>query len=201
MNQNEQISVSIIADNRMLCEKFGAVFGKRIFKAEKNQVKLDYLEHKHKIEESHGITTNRPIFRYSIIPIDITKIELSRDLDESIEVVINRGLVGADGKSIEVHCPLDNPILTHKVTSEVVIDALNGKTSSPTFFASSEALEAEINRQNEKERGRVAALIEDLKKQQSAIETTMNANTNMVSDYRRQLNVEATKDIHVTIEA
>jgi len=197
----EQINVSVIADNRMLCEKFGAVFGKRIFKAEKYNVKLDYFEHKRKVEENKGITTNRPVVRYAIVPIDITKLELLKDLDGSVEVVINKDLVGVDGKSIEVHCPLDNPILTKKVTTESLLEALNSGSKSPIFFSSSEALESEINRQNEKERGRVTALKEDLERQLSVLDQTINANSNLVSEYRRQLTIEDHKDIHVTIEA
>lgn len=197
----EQINVSVIAENRMLCEKFGAVFGKRIFKAERYNIKLDYHEHKRKMEENNGLTTNRPVVRYVIVPIDITKIELQKDLDGSIEVVINKDLAGADGKSIEVHCPLDNPILTKKVTTETLLDALNSSCKTPIYFSSSENLEAEINRQNEKERGRLQALKEDLERQLSTIEQTINANSTLVTTYRRELSVEDHKDIHISIEA
>jgi hypothetical protein len=138
-----------------------------------------------------------------VVPIDITSVEIEKDVDGSYEIVLNKGLMSAENQSIEVHCPLDNPILTRKVTTEVLADALNDKTKSNTFFSSAEGVSAEINRLNEKEKGRGEALVESLKRQIGVIEQTMTANSNLVNEYHRQLATGDTdqKDIHITIEA
>lgn len=199
----QQINVSVIADKRILMEKFGVLFGKRIFKVAKANTQLDYFEHKRRIEECNGITTNRPIVRYMVVPIDITSVEVEKDIDGGYEIVLNKGLTSVDNQPIEVHCPLDNPILTRKVTTDVLADALNDKTKSNTFFSSAEGVSAEINRLNEKERGRVQALRESLDRQANMIEQTMTANSNLVNEYHRQLATGDTdqKDVHITIEA
>lgn len=198
----KQINVSVIADKRILMEKFGVLFGKRIFKVAKANVQLDYFAHKAKIEECNGITTNRPIVRYMVVPIDITSVEVEKDIDGGYEIVLNKGLSNIEDQSIEVHCPLDNPILTRKVTTDVLADALNDKTKSNTFFSSAEGVKDEINRLNEKEAGRARALKESLERQINAIETTMTANNNLVTEYGRQLSTDdGNKDIHITIEA
>lgn len=199
---NKQINVSIIADKRILMEKFGVLFGKRIFKVAKANVQLDYFAHKTKIEECNGITTNRPIVRYMVVPIDITSLEVERDIDGGYEIVLNKGLSNLEDQSIEVHCPLDNPILTRKVTTDILAEALNDKNKSNTFFSSAEGVKDEINRLNEKEAGRARALRESLDRQIGLIESTMTANNNLVSEYSRQLAIgDDKKDIHVTIEA
>lgn len=199
----QQINISVIADKRILMEKFGVLFGKRIFKVAKANTQLDYFEQKRKIEECNGVTTNRPIVRYMVVPIDITSVEVEKDIDGGYEIVLNKGLTSVDNQSIEVHCPLDNPILTRKVTTDVLADALNDKTKSNTFFSSAEGVSAEINRLNEKEHGRGEALVESLKRQIGVIEQTITANNNLVSEYHRQLATGDTdqKDVHITIEA
>lgn len=199
---NKQINVSVIADKRLLMEKFGVLFGKRIFKVAKANVQLDYFAQKQKIEECNGITTNRPIVRYMVVPIDITSVEVEKDIDGGYEVILNKGLSNLEDQSIEVHCPLDNPILTHKVTTDILAEALNDKNKSNTFFSSAEGVKDEINRLNEKEAGRARALKESLERQIGTIEQTMNANNNLVSEYGRQLSLgDGDKDVHITIEA
>lgn len=199
----KQINVAIIADKRLLLEKFGVLLGKRIFKVAKANTQLDYFEQKAKIEECNGITTSRPIVRYMVVPVDITSIQIEKDVDGSYEVVLNKGLTTADDVSIEVHCPLDNPVLTRKVSTDVLAAALNDSTKKNTYFSSAEGVSMEINRLNEKEAGRVAALKASIEKQLEIINRTMSANNDLVADYRRQLSHgdNDSKDIHISIEA
>lgn len=198
----EQINVSIIADKRQLLEKFGVLLGKRIFKVSKANCKLDYFEHKRKIEEVNGITTNRPVVRYMVVPIDITSVEIDKDIDGGYEIILNRGLTDINGVKIEVNCPIDNPILTRKVTTDVLAEALNDKNKTNIFFSSADAVNSEINRLNEKEEGRIKALLEDLGKQKALIEQTITANNNLVSEYGRQLSLgDRDAEVNISIEA
>lgn len=198
----EQINVSIIADKRQLLEKFGVLLGKRIFRVAKANCKLDYFEHKRKIEDMNGITTSRPIVRYMVVPIDITSVEVDKDIDGGYEVILNRDLKTADNVSIQVNCPIDNPILTRKVTTDVLAEALNNKDKTNIFFSSAEAVNAEINRLNEKEKGRAKALADDILAQIGNIDQTITLNNNLVSEYGRQLSLgDRDAELNISIEA
>lgn len=194
MENNVNISVSVVEDNRPSIANFGGLFGHRIFRAEKVACDLNFNEKLREARENNGITTSRSPMRYKVVNIDITSLKLDKDIDGSHVIVINEGRVDAAGNSVEVRCPIDNEKFTKDVTTENITEALNKKGY---FFASGKKLVENLNPANQNEINRIDALLEALKKQREMIARTMEANTESVSAYYRQL--DGKKEVKVTI--
>ena len=186
-NNNVNINVRLVEDNRVNISSFGSLYGKRIFKAVKLSCDLDFQKRLRDANENNGLVTNRAPQRYKIVPIDIVGLDLDKDVDGTNVVVINKGRKDEAGESIEFRCPIDNEKFTKDVTTETVTDALNKKDFMTTYFANAKKLAEALNPANATEMNRIDALIRDLEKQRKMIQDTFDKNISGVNDYYRQL--------------
>lgn len=200
--EGKTISISVVEANRPSLTQFGGLFGKRIFKAAKTACITDFASQLEQANNNRGLFVNRNINRYRVVAIDITKIELSKGIEENeYEVVINRDLVDASGASIEVRCPIDDSHFTKKVTEEVLVEALkHDKTSSDVFFSSGKELARFMNAENAKEAARVNKLRADLEKIAQMLDRTSEKNTDYTESYYNQLDGKGKVSAHVHIE-
>lgn len=197
-NNNVNINVRLVEDNRVNISSFGSLYGKRIFKAVKLSCDLDFQKRLRDANENNGLVTNRAPQRYKIVPIDIVGLDLDKDVDGTNVVVINKGRKDEAGESIEVRCPIDNEKFTKDVTTETVTDALNKKDFMTTYFANAKKLAEALNPANATEMNRIDALIRDLEKQRKMIQDTFDKNISGVSDYYRQLD-QKKGEVHVNV--
>lgn len=197
-NNNVNINVRLVEDNRVNISSFGSLYGKRIFKAVKLSCDLDFQKRLRDANENNGLVTNRAPQRYKIVPIDIVGLDLDKDVDGTNVVVINKGRKDEAGESIEVRCPIDNDKFTKDVTTETVTDALNKKDFMTTYFANAKKLAEALNPANATEMNRIDALIRDLEKQRKMIQDTFDKNISGVNDYYRQLD-QKKSEVHVNV--
>ena len=197
-NNNVNINVRLVEDNRVNISSFGSLYGKRIFKAVKLSCDLDFQKRLRDANENNGLVTNRAPQRYKIVPIDIVGLDLDKDVDGTNVVVINKGRKDEAGESIEVRCPIDNDKFTKDVTTETVTDALNKKDFMTTYFANAKKLAEALNPVNATEMNRIDALIRDLEKQRKMIQDTFDKNISGVNDYYRQLD-QKKSEVHVNV--
>lgn len=197
-NNNVNINVRLVEDNRVNISSFGSLYGKRIFKAVKLSCDLDFQKRLRDANENNGLVTNRAPQRYKIVPIDIVGLDLDKDVDGTNVVVINKGRKDEAGESIEVRCPIDNDKFTKDVTTETVTDALNKKDFTTTYFANAKKLAEALNPANATEMNRIDALIRDLEKQRKMIQDTFDKNISGVNDYYRQLD-QKKSEVHVNV--
>lgn len=197
-NNNVNINVRLVEDNRVNISSFGSLYGKRIFKAVKLSCDLDFQKRLRDANENNGLVTNRAPQRYKIVPIDIVGLDLDKDVDGTNVVVINKGRKDEAGESIEVRCPIDNEKFTKDVTTETVTDALNKKDFTTTYFANAKKLAEALNPANATEMNRIDALIRDLEKQRKMIQDTFDKNISGVNDYYRQLD-QKKSEVHVNV--
>lgn len=200
-NNNVNINVRLVEDNRVNISSFGSLYGKRIFKAVKLSCDLDFQKRLRDANENNGLVTNRAPMRYKIVPIDIVGLDLDKDVDGTNVVVINKGRKDEAGESIEVRCPIDNEKFTKDVTTETVTDALNKKDFMTTYFANAKKLAEALNPANATEMNRIDALIRDLEKQRKMIQDTFDKNISGVNDYYRQLDQKKSEvRVNVTVD-
>ena len=200
-NNNVNINVRLVEDNRVNISSFGSIYGKRIFKAVKLSCDLDFQKRLRDANENNGLVTNRAPQRYKIVPIDIVGLDLDKDVDGTNVVVINKGRKDEAGESIEVRCPIDNDKFTKDVTTETVTDALNKKDFMTTYFANAKKLADALNPANATEMNRIDALIRDLEKQRKMIQDTFDKNISGVNDYYRQLDQKKSEvRVNVTVD-
>lgn len=200
-NNNVNINVRLVEDNRVNISSFGSLYGKRIFKAVKLSCDLDFQKRLRDANENNGLVTNRAPQRYKIVPIDIVGLDLDKDVDGTNVVVINKGRKDEAGESIEVRCPIDNDKFTKDVTTETVTDALNKKDFTTTYFANAKKLAEALNPANATEMNRIDALIRDLEKQRKMIQDTFDKNISGVNDYYRQLDQKKSEvRVNVTVD-
>ena len=197
-NNNVNINVRLVEDNRVNISSFGSLYGKRIFKAVKLSCDLDFQKRLRDANENNGLVTNRAPQRYKIVPIDIVGLDLDKDVDGTNVVVINKGRKDEAGESIEVRCPIDNDKFTKDVTTETVTDALNKKDFMTTYFANAKKLAEALNPANATEMNRIDALIRELEKQRKMIQDTFDKNISGVNDYYRQLD-QKKSEVHVNV--
>jgi hypothetical protein len=197
-NNNVNINVRLVEDNRVNISSFGSLYGKRIFKAVKLSCDLDFQKRLRDANENNGLVTNRAPLRYKIVPIDIVGLDLDKDVDGTNVIVINKGRKDEAGESIEVRCPIDNEKFTKDVTTETVTDALNKKDFITTYFANAKKLAEALNPANATEMNRIDALIRDLEKQRKMIQDTFDKNISGVNDYYRQLD-QKKSEVHVNV--
>jgi hypothetical protein len=200
-NNNVNINVRLVEDNRVNISSFGSLYGKRIFKAVKLSCDLDFQKRLRDANENNGLVTNRAPQRYKIVPIDIVGLDLDKDVDGTNIIVINKGRKDEAGESIEVRCPIDNEKFTKDVTTETVTDALNKKDFMTTYFANAKKLAEALNPANATEMNRIDALIRDLEKQRKMIQDTFDKNISGVNDYYRQLDQKKSEvRVNVTVD-
>lgn len=200
-NNNVNINVRLVEDNRVNISSFGSLYGKRIFKAVKLSCDLDFQKRLRDANENNGLVTNRAPQRYKIVPIDIVGLDLDKDVDGTNVVVINKGRKDEADESIEVRCPIDNDKFTKDVTTETVTDALNKKDFMTTYFANAKKLAEALNPANATEMNRIDALIRDLEKQRKMIQDTFDKNISGVNDYYRQLDQKKSEvRVNVTVD-
>lgn len=200
-NNNVNINVRLVEDNRVNISSFGSLYGKRIFKAVKLSCDLDFQKRLRDANENNGLVTNRAPQRYKIVPIDIVGLDLDKDVDGTNVVVINKGRKDEAGESIEVRCPIDNDKFTKDVTTETVTDALNKKDFMTTYFANAKKLAEALNPANATEMNRIDALIRDLEKQRKMIQDTFDKNISGVNDYYHQLDQKKSEvRVNVTVD-
>lgn len=200
-NNNVNINVRLVEDNRVNISSFGSLYGKRIFKAVKLSCDLDFQKRLRDANENNGLVTNRAPQRYKIVPIDIVGLDLDKDVDGTNVVVINKGRKDEAGESIEVRCPIDNEKFTKDVTTETVTDALNKKDFMTTYFANAKKLAEALNPANATEMNRIDALIRDLEKQRKMIQDTFDKNISGVNDYYHQLDQKKSEvRVNVTVD-
>lgn len=197
-NNNVNINVRLVEDNRVNISSFGSLYGKRIFKAVKLSCDLDFQKRLRDANENNGLVTNRAPQRYKIVPIDIVGLDLDKDVDGTNVIVINKGRKDEAGESIEVRCPIDNEKFTKDVTTDTVTDALNKKDFITTYFANAKKLAEALNPANATEMNRIDALIRDLEKQRKMIQDTFDKNISGVNDYYRQLD-QKKGEVHVNV--
>lgn len=188
--EKQSINIRVVEDNRVSIAAFGPLYGHRIYKAKKIPCILDFNAKLRDAQDNNGITTNRTPYRYKIIPIDITGLNLEKDIDGTNVIVINKGLVDESGESIEVRCPIDNDKFTKEVTVENVTNAINEKDMTATYFANARKLVEAVNPCNRNEISRIESLISDLQKIKDMINSTADYNVANVNDYYKQLDQE-----------
>lgn len=131
---------SIIAKNRKILEKYGAIYGKQIFTVTCENVDKQYNENKAK-----GLPSLiTPIKMYRVKSIDINKIEIAMDASHDAAVILNDNpmlrfaLVDPKFKSADT-----------KTVTEAVDAISNNK--NPIFFSDRTRLTMEVNALNSKE--------------------------------------------------
>ena len=184
------VNVRVVEDNRVSIATFGTLYGHRIYKATKEACCLDFNSQLRDAQENNGLTTNRTPYRYKIVPIDITGLNLEKDIDGTNVIVINKGQVDESGESIEVRCPIDNNKFTKEVTTDNIADAINKKDCTATYFANARKLVEALNPSNKNEIARIEKLISDLQKMRDMISQTADYNVTSVNDYYKQLDKE-----------
>lgn len=184
------VNVRVVEDNRVSIATFGTLYGHRIYKATKEACCLDFNSQLRDAQENNGLTTNRTPYRYKIVPIDITGLNLEKDIDGTNVIVINKGQVDESGESIEVRCPIDNNKFTKEVTTDNIADAINKKDCTATYFANARKLVEALNPSNKNEIARIEKLIGDLQKMRDMISQTADYNVTSVNDYYKQLDKE-----------
>ena len=184
------VNVRVVEDNRVTIATFGTLYGHRIYKATKEACCLDFNSQLRDAQENNGLTTNRTPYRYKIVPIDITGLNLEKDIDGTNVIVINKGQVDESGESIEVRCPIDNNKFTKEVTTDNIADAINKKDCTATYFANARKLVEALNPSNKNEIARIEKLIGDLQKMRDMISQTADYNVTSVNDYYKQLDKE-----------
>jgi hypothetical protein len=184
------VNVRVVEDNRVSIATFGSLYGHRIYKAAKLPCSLDFNAKLRDAQENNGLITNRTPYRYKIIPIDITGLNLEKDIDGTNVIVINKGQADDSGESIEVRCPIDNNKFTKEVTTDNIADAINKKDSTATYFANARKLVEALNPCNKNEISRIESLISDLTKMKEMISSTADYNISSVNDYYKQLDQE-----------
>lgn len=198
MNNNTKINVQIVEENRPNLTAFGNLYGRRIFKAVKTPVIIDFASRLEQANHNKDLFVNRNINRYKTLGIDITSLALRKGIDDDYEIVINEGLVDEAGEDIEVRCPITKHDITADVDVENIAKALNKDGGNNIFFSSGKKLSKFLNAENAKERARVSALIDELQKVYKVIETTEERNTQNSESYYRQL--DGKKEVHVHVE-
>lgn len=198
--EKQSINIRVVEDNRVSIASFGKLYGHRVYKAAKIPCALDFNARLREAQENKGLTTNRTPFRYKIIPIDITGLNLEKDIDGSNVIVINKGQVDKSGESIEIRCPMENNKFTTDVTVDNIVDALDQKNGMPTYFANARKLVEALNPSNKNEIARIEALIQDLSKMKEMITKTTQYNVDNVNDYFKQLDREKSQvQVNVTV--
>lgn len=196
--ENVNINVRLVEDNRVNIANFGALYGKRIFKAVKIACDLDFNKKLRDANENQGIVTSRTPYRYKIVPIDIVGLELDKDVDGTNVIIINKGRVDDSGESIEIRCPMDNNKFTKDVTTENITDALNKKDFTTIYFANAKKLAEALNPANVNEIRRLEELESNIAKMKKMIQDTLDRNVSGVADYYRQLD-QKRSEVHVNI--
>lgn len=200
---NTKINIQVVEENRPNLAAFGGLFGKRIFKAAKEQVITDYNQQKEAAEHNNGVFITRNINRYKVLAIDITGITLEKGINpDEYEVVINKDQVDEVGNSIEVRCPIANNKFTKDVTVDSLRDALmkDPTNANNIYFSSGKKLADFLNQENTKEKAKIDELADSLKKMSMMIETTSEKNSAYADAYYRQLDRRdggTTVNIHV----
>lgn len=200
---NNKINIQVVEENRPNLAAFGNVYGRRIFKASKTPVITDFQSRTDQANHAKGLFVSRNINRYKVVAIDITAIALKKGLDDDWEVVINEGLIDETGADIEVRCPITKSDFTEDVTTDNLVKALSKDANVGTnvFFSSGKKLAKFLNAENDKENTKVLALVDELKKISSMLETTSEKNTSYADSYYRQLDGKGDKiNLHVNIE-
>lgn len=197
---NKTINLHVVEENRPNIANFGGLYGKRIFKVEKTPVVLDFASRFEAAKDNNGLFITRNIDRYRVIAIDITGLNLEKDIDGEHIIVINKDVEDENGTSLEVRCSLANKKFTKDVTVEEVTAALNaGKNTSNIFFSNGKKLAEFMNRQNDKEAAKVAALREELAKIESVLTRTNEKNYTDTEAYYRQLDGKSGIDVSVRV--
>lgn len=195
------INVHIVEENRPNIANFGGLYGKRIFKAERIAVITDFGKRQQEAKENNGLFLNRNIFRFKTQAIDITGLNLEKDIDGEYVIVINKGLEDESGRSIEVRCPMTSKKFTKDVTVDTISDALNNGSTNTAFFSSGKKLTEYLNRQNDKEMTKIEALKDELTRIYGAIRQTADNNVANTEAYYRQLDDKGSKtEVHVHVE-
>lgn len=196
------LNVKVVADNRNIMGKFGALYGKQIFTVAKEPCDLAFGSRTQEANDKKLFMPNRPVYHFVIIPIDIISLKLAVDGTDSPVVVINEGMKDPSGKhSIEIRCPLTDPKLANDVTVDTVADAINKGKVTPVYFSNAKRLVDEVNALNRNELSKLATFIEDLNSQKGLLEQTITSNENDVVEYYKELDKKNDVDIHVHVEA
>lgn len=195
----KKINVQIVEENRAVLADASKVYGKRIYKAVKNPVILDFASRAEQANHTKDLFLNRNINRYKTVFIDITSIALRKGIDEDYEIVLNEGQIDEAGNDIEIRCPLTKAEFTTEVTVENLAEALNKNDSSNMFFSSGKKLAKFLNAENDKELLRIDSLLKELEQAKKTIVTTKENNINGAESYYRQLDGKKDINIHVSV--
>lgn len=197
---SKTVNVHIVEENRANVVNFGSLYGKRIFKVVKDPVILDFNKRATESKENNGLFLDRNVFRYRVVAIDITGLNLEKDIDGEHVIVINKDQEDDKGNSLEIRCSLANKKFTKDVSVEDVTTALNaGEATKNIFFSNGKKLAEFMNRQNEKESTKVALLREELSKIENMLSRTSEKNISDTESYYRQLDGKAA-DVNVNID-
>lgn len=184
-----KINPTIVNKSRVILGKYGSMYGKQLLTVKRVNIDNKYYDKKNSTEMTGIILPMRPIQRYKIVRCNITSMELTVDADNTPSITINRGQTDDQGHSIEIICPLADPMFDNEPTTENIAKALENQESGrePMYFKNPEMLTEAVNRLNKRELDRVNALIESLKGQANSLSTTIKRDTEYVREYRQQL--------------
>jgi hypothetical protein len=186
---SNEININIVNKSRTVLAKFGEMFGKQLLTVKKVNIDPKYYEKKSGMPDNGIILPIRPITRYKIVRINITKLDLAVDSDKVPCIILNGGTVDAQGNSLEVTCPLREPQFNIEPSVENITRAIENqeKGGEVIYFKSPEKLTEAVNRLNKRELERVRQLIDDLNGQATSLDRTIKSDTEYVREYRKQL--------------
>lgn len=169
----------VISNNRTPLSNFaGNVFAQDLFKPEVRIFDPDYQA---KIEEvknsgNKDLVLNRSPRRFAIKGITISKIELSKNINDEVVLVVNKGLED------EIEIPYSCEDSFGRTDDEIIKDAIKNPDKN-NVFNDPKKLAAAINKLNAGEIQRIESLIKTLETAKAQIESAIGNVNKKVAAY------------------
>lgn len=179
----------VIMNNRTPLGNFaGSVFAQDLFKPQTRVYDPDYQQ---KIDEARNagnkdLVLNRSPRRFSIYGVTISKIELGKNINDEVVLIINKGL----DDEIEVPYTCDKDF--GKTDDEIIKDAIKNPDKNHVFN-DPKKLAASINKLNIGEMQRIDNLMKTLQTAKKQCESAISDVNDKVNTYFAQKNKSAQK--------
>ncbi len=200
------INLNLQNNSRKVVAAYGPMFGKQLHTVRRVNIDNKYNEKKADFPDSGVLVPIVPITRYKIVHVDILSMEVARDVDGVLSIILNRGLKDSTGASIELVRPLKMPEFDVDPTIDNIKRAIDTATSvgEPVYFTNLPKLTDAVNQMNKTNLTRVNQFIEELKGQSNCLNDTIVKDSRYVSEYKKALGetdeVEATVHVTTTVE-
>ena len=179
----------VISNNRTPLSMFaGSVYAQDLFKP---QTRVHGPDYQQKIDEvrnsgNHDLILNRSPRRFSIYGVTISKIEMGRNINDEVVIILNKGL------DDEIKIPYTCDKEFGKTNDDIIKEALKNPDKS-LVFSDPKKLAASINKLNLGEMQRIDNLIKMLQTAKKQCESAISDVNDKVNIYFSQKSKSAQK--------